>query len=342
MINKVRIGVIGLVHDHVWRILNEFRNVKDAEVLCAADPNKPLLARAREMSVKKTYKSYEELLSKEEIDAVIVYTENSRHADVTELAAERGLHVMVEKPMAANLEQAERMLRASKKHGIKLMVNYPTAWRAAFREAYKLAEEGLIGRIYQVRYRAAHAGPKEIGCSKYFYEWLYNRELNGAGAYMDYCCYGANMCRWILGMPEKAVAIGGTYVRDYLTVEDNAVLLMGYKKAMEIAEASWSQIGEGVPPRYTLILNGSEGVIAAGEELRIFTAGKRVWETVEPTPLEEGYRNAPEHFVKCIQHDKPFDAMVSAKYNRDAQAILEAGLISMMEDRVVYLSELEK
>ena len=340
MVDRLKIGVVGLVHDHVWGMLDEFRKVDGAEVTCASDVNEPLLDRVRELGVKRTYKSYENLFSGEEIDAVIVYTENSRHADVTERAAEEGLHVMVEKPMAANLEQAERMLKVSRKCGIKLMVNYPTAWYPTFREAYRNANEGLVGRVYQVRYRAAHEGPKEIGCSRYFYEWLYNKELNGAGAFMDYCCYGANMCRWVLGVPERAVALGGTYVRDYLTVEDNAVLLMGYQKAMGIAEASWSQVGEGVPPRYTLIINGSDGVIAAGKQLRVYTAEKKGWETLEPPPLERGRRSGPEHFVTCIREDKPVDDVVSPICNRDAQAILEAGLISMQEDRAVYLREL--
>lgn len=342
MISKVKLGVVGLVHDHVWGILRELRELSNAEIISAADVNEPLLSKIRrEYGVKRTYRNYEELLKKEDVEAILVYTENSRHADVTEAASERGIHVMVEKPMAANLEQAQRMFDAARRYGIKLMINYPTAWFPPMRYAYTLAEEGRIGRVYMVRYRAAHEGPKEIGCSPYFYEWLYNAELNGAGAFMDYCCYGANMCRWILGVPEKVTALGGTYVRDYLNVEDNAVLLMGYKRAMGIAEASWSQIGEGVPPRYTLILNGSEGVIAAGAEtLRIYTADSRKWRILDVPPLEKGRRNGPEHFVTCILEDRPFDSLLSALYNKDAQAILEAGLISMKEDRTVYLSEL--
>ncbi len=338
---RLKIGIIGLVHDHVWGIINEFREIKDIEIPCVSDLNEPLLLKAKESGIKKTYKSCEDMLAEEELDAVIVYTENSRHAEVTELAAERGLHVMVEKPMAANLEQAERMLKATRKSGIKLMVNYPTAWYPVTRHAYKLAQEGSIGRIYQVRYRAAHEGPKEIGCSRYFYEWLYDEKLNGAGALMDYCCYGANLCRWILGIPGKVAGIGGTYVRDYLRVEDNAVLLMGYRKAMGIAEASWSQIGEGVPPRYTLVMNGSEGVIAAGKELKIYTPESKNWQKIEPASPKEGMRNGPEHFVTCIREDKPVEDSVSPLYNRDAQAILEAGIISMREDRAVYLKELK-
>jgi len=338
---KLRIGVVGLVHDHVWNILEYIRKIEGVEIPCASDVNEPLLAKIKELGVKRTYTSHEELIASEEIDAVLVYTENSVHADVTELAAETGLHVMVEKPMAANLKQAERMLSISRKADIKLMINYPTAWSPRIRHAYTLAKKGLIGTIYQIRYRAAHQGPKEMGCSSYFYEWLYNKKLNGAGAFMDYCCYGANMSRWILGFPAKAIALGGTYVRDYLAVEDNALLLMGYKKAMGIAEASWSQIGDGVPPRYTLIINGSEGNIAAGpKELVVYTMETEAWEKIKAPPLKEGERNAPEHFVECVRKDKSIDDMVSAEYSRDVQAILEAGLTSMREERVVHLNEL--
>ena len=337
--DKLKIGVIGLIHDHIWGVLNSFKKIEDASITCVADSNIPLLTKVKELGVK-TYRSYTDLLSKEKVDAVLVYVENNCHADITELAAEKGMHVMVEKPMAANLAQADRMLKASRKHGIRLMVNFPTAWNAEIREARRLASEGLVGSIYQVRYRAAHAGPKEIGCSPYFYGWLYNKDLNGAGAFIDFCCYGANVSRWILGVPEKAVALGGKYVRDYLTVEDNAVLLIGYKKAMGIAEASWSQVGEIAPSYYPFTVNGSEGNIVAGKDLRVYSVGKKDWEILKAPPLEEARSNCAEHFVSCILEDRPFDDVVSAAYNRDVQAILEAGLISMREDKTVYIREL--
>jgi len=115
MRKTVRLGIVGLVHDHVWGVLNQFVALGNAEVTCAADMNEPLLKRVKDIGVKRTYKRYEDLLADEKIDAVIVYTENSRAADVTEAAAEHGLHVMVEKPMAASLEQAQQMCRAAEK-----------------------------------------------------------------------------------------------------------------------------------------------------------------------------------------------------------------------------------
>jgi predicted dehydrogenase len=340
MESKLQIGIVGLIHDHVWDILSQFNQVKNAIVTCAADLNVSLLEKVKNFGIKNTYKFYHEMLQNEKLDAVIVYNENSHHVDVVEMAANLGIHAMVEKPMAANLDQAKEMYRCAEKSGIKLMINYPTAWWSTIIHGYKMAKDGCIGKLYQVRYRAAHQGPKEMGCSKYFYEWLYDKELNGGGALIDYCCYGASMSRWTFGIPTKVIALGGKYVREYLTVEDNSILLMDYKKAMGIAEASWSQIGEGIPPRYTLIFNGSEGVIAAGEELKICTSEEGDFQKILPPQLDKGSRNGPEHFITCIHEDKPFKDLVSPLNNLDTQLILEAGLISMKEDRAVYLKEL--
>lgn len=340
MERKLGIGVIGLVHDHVWGVLDQFKAIEDVELRCAADVNEPLLEKVRELGIKNTYSRYEDLLTKEKIDAVIVYTENSRAADVTQAAAEQGLHVMVEKPMAATLEQAQRMHRAAEKHGTRLMVNYPTTWHPPTKHACRLARQGIVGHVYQVWRRTGHEGPKEIGCSPYFYEWLYDAKLNGAGAFMDFCCYGVNLCRWILGVAEKATALRGTYVRDYLTVDDNAALLLGYKKAMGIIEGTWSQIGQGEPTQYTFVVRGSEGTIAVGPSIQVYTSERKDWEKVEPAPLEVGAQNGPQHFVRCLMQDEDFEDTVSPSFNVDVQAMLEAGLISIRENRTVPLGEL--
>ena len=337
---KLEVGVLGLVHDHLWSNLRILGSMENAEVTCAADPNRPLLEQVKRMGVRKTYKRYEDLLSKEDLDAVLVYTENGRAAHVTEAAAERGLHVMTEKPMAATLEQAQRMHRVAEKNGIRLMVNFPTTWSPAIRHAGQLAKEGAIGHIYQVWRRTGHKGPKEIGCSPYFYRWLYDEKLNGAGAYMDFCCYGVNICRWILGTAEKATALEGTYVRDYLKVDDNAVLLLGYKKAMGVLEGTWSQIGEGGPVQYQCILRGSEGTIAVSQDVQVYSEKNEGWKKIDPPPLEEGRQNGPQHFIRCILKDEAFEDTVSAKFNVDVQAMLEAGLVSMRENRTVPIKEL--
>ena len=70
-----------------------------------------------------------------------------------------------------------------------------------------MAQAGEIGQLWQVKYRAAHQGPVELGCSRQFCEWLYDEELNGAGALMDYCCYGAVLAEVLLGKPDQVTGI---------------------------------------------------------------------------------------------------------------------------------------
>ncbi|MEM2314588.1 MAG: Gfo/Idh/MocA family oxidoreductase, partial [Candidatus Bathyarchaeia archaeon] len=266
MSRKYRLGVAGLVHDHVWGLLNQFKNTEKVDVVAAADLNPPLLERVKDLyGVNKTYTDFSEMLEKNNLDLILLCMENSRHADVVEAAAEKGVHVIMEKPMSANLEQAERIVKAAEKHRIKVMVNYPTTWSPAIQQAYKMVKEGRIGEIFHIRFRGAHAGPKEIGCSPYFYTWLYNKELNGAGALMDYCCYGVNLSLWFLGrMPQSVVGVMGTLARTYLEVDDNAVIIMDFKNAFGIAEACWSQVGSY--PIHGPIINGVDGSLAVEED----------------------------------------------------------------------------
>ncbi|MGQ9629185.1 MAG: Gfo/Idh/MocA family protein [bacterium] len=266
-----RIGVIGLVHDHVWGLIRQFQDSGMAEIVAAWDENPPLLGKiSREHGVQKNYPDYMDLLKQEKPDAVLVATENNRKVEIVKAAAKRGIHVMTEKPMAATLKEADTMLKAAERGGITLMVNWPTAWSPAIQMAYDIVKKGTIGRVYQMRYRGAHAGPKEVGCSKYFYEWLYSREKNGGGALIDYCCYGANLCRWFLGRPQSVTGVAGRLVKDYIDVEDNAILLLRYPNAIGIAEASWSQIGDA--PTHGPIINGSKGTILVDRKgITLFT-----------------------------------------------------------------------
>ncbi len=128
-----------------------------------------------------------------------------------ELAASYGKPMMVEKPMADSLANAERIRVAAVNAGVPLMVNWPTAWQPAIRHALDMALSHDLGEVFRFSFRGGHRGPKEYGCSPYFYGWLYDRRRNGAGAYIDYCGYGASLARLIFGMPSRASATIGHF-----------------------------------------------------------------------------------------------------------------------------------
>jgi len=193
-----------------------------------------------------------------------------------------------------------------------------------------MAQVGELGQLWQVRYRAAHQGPVELGCSRQFCEWLYDAELNGAGALMDYCCYGAVLAEVLLGQPESVSGLRvRTGLKPDLALEDNAVLLLKYPHALATTEASWTQIGHLTS--YSATIYGNKGTvqIEPGHDGRILHAtaehpdGIALHVAAQPDHL----RNASTHFLAAI--DDPameIHPLCDAGHGLNAQRILEEGI----------------
>jgi predicted dehydrogenase len=336
MAETCRVGLAGLIHDHIWGMLRWWRELDGASLVAAADVNPPLVERARsEFGVERTYADYQEMLDREPLDIVVVAMDNAGTADVVVAAAAKGCHVMSEKPMAATLEQADRMVEACRRAKVQLMINWPTAWSPGIQTVDRLVREGAIGRIHKVKYLAAHQGPKEIGCSPYFYDWLYDATRNGAGALMDYCCYGADLAAHWLGRPASVVGIKGTLVKEQFPVDDNAVILMKYPGAFGIAEASWTQQspdGSANPSVY-----GDTGTLSViGNRVRLGRLNREP-EWIEPDPPSPGRRNGAEYLVSSLRAGTPVEGMCSAQTSRTAQEILQRGLESAQQGREISL-----
>jgi predicted dehydrogenase len=326
MAKTYRVGVASLVHDHIWGELKQWQALPNAEVVAAGDINADLRERAQQRGIARVYESWRAMLDAEadNLDIVQVTSENSAHAEIVEAAAALGKHIIVEKPMAATLAQAERMVAAAEKAGVLLLVNWPTAWIPAFQEMERRIVAGEIGQVRYFKYRSAHNGPREIGCDPHFVEWLYDAEKNGAGAYMDYCCYGAAMCARFLGLPEKVTGLRGVFAKDYPIPDDAAIVAMQYPHALGVAEASWVQ-----PTGYATanpVAYGSEGALSLqGGKVNVLKVGQP-GETVEAPPTQAPRRSGPEYLIHCIETGSPIEGVCSAKVSRDAQEILEAGL----------------
>jgi predicted dehydrogenase len=320
---KFRLGVAAMVHDHVWGELHHWAQRHDVEIVAAGDVNADLRERIQQKyDVPRVYDSWQEMIESEELDIVQAASENNVCADIVEACAAKGIHVVSEKPMSATLDQANRMIRAMEKSGIKLMINWPTAWGATFQEMERRILNGDIGQLNYFKYRSAHNGPKEIGCDPHFWDWLYDEEKNGAGALMDYCCYSADMCARFLGLPQQVTGFRGVFVKDYPLPDDNAIILMKYSNAFGVAEASWTQtVGYATNNPVAYGTGGSLAV--AGDKLILQTPGNV--EIITPQETQAPRRNAPEYFIHCLQNDLPIEGYCSPYVSRDAQEILEAG-----------------
>jgi len=340
MAGKLRVGVLGLTHDHIWSNLADLRASPLGELVAAADPNLPLLEKAEsQYGCPAVFESYEEMLEETDLDAVYVYADNATSVDLVEMAAEAGLPAMVEKPMAADLTGADRMLAASRTANVQLMVSWPIAWWPGLQHALTMVAAGEVGQVTGVKYRGAHAGPKEIGCSPYFYDWLYDADLNGGGALIDYCSYGAALARHLLGLPSRVTAVAGRLAKEYITVEDNAVIVMEWPGAIAIAEASWTQIGH--LGSYATTIYGTEGTIVVaprdGGGVLLATAEHDDGIEVEVPPLPPESANSTAYFLSKLAHGDPIEGLCTARIGRDAQEILEAGLIAAASGSAVSL-----
>jgi len=243
---KVRLGVAGMTHGHVNWILNSMEGT-NYEVVGFAEENDTLVQRLFEnygISEKLRFRTLEELIDHVHPEGVLVFNSIYEHLEVVETCAPRGIHVMVEKPMAVSLDHARKMERLAEENDILLLTNYETTW---YGTTTRLMDEVLskhkIGEIRKVVVRDGHQGPYEIGVNHEFFIWLTDPVLNGGGALIDFGCYGANLITRIMRnqRPISVTAVTQQIKPDiYPKVDDEATIILTYPEAQAIIQASWN------------------------------------------------------------------------------------------------------
>lgn len=243
---KLNVVVAGLNHDHVYLIMNSYEK-GDVNIIGISESNTDLIKRFKQRYKLPDSLFNEDLTSLLKIrkpDVVLAYNAINDHLAVVEAAAPLGISVMVEKPLATTVKQAERMALLARQHKIHLLTNYETTWYPSNQQAYvKIKTNNEIGKIRKMVVHDGHQGPKEINVSKEFLSWLTDPVKNGGGAIVDFGCYGANLMTWMMDgqAPIAVTAITRQLKKDvYPNVDDDATILLEYPDATGIIEASWN------------------------------------------------------------------------------------------------------
>lgn len=241
----LKVGVVGLTHTHVhWILGREDRG--DIKVVGIVESNLDLAQRYMKqhgLPMSLVYPTMEAMVAAVDVEAVTAFGSIYEHLEVVQFFAPRGIHVMVEKPLAVSMEHATEMARLAKKHNIHLLTNYETSWYATNKRAYDMVQGGELGALRKVIVRDGHEGPIEIGVNQEFLDWLTDPAQNGGGALTDFGCYGANLVTWLnKGIrPVSVSAVTKTHKPDkYPKVEDEAIILLEYPTMTAIIEASWN------------------------------------------------------------------------------------------------------
>jgi len=318
----LKVGVVGLTHTHVhWIFGSEPRG--EIKIVGIVEPNKELAQRYADQynfSMDKVYDTIEELIDKTNPEAVTAFGTIYEHLNVVEVAAPKGIHVMVEKPLAVSMEHATKMKALAKKHNIHLLTNYETTWYPTNHKAYELTkDENTIGAIRKVVVRDGHKGPKKIGVNEEFLEWLIDPVQNGGGAITDFGCYGANLLTWFMEgkRPNSVTAITQQLQpENNPKVDDESIILLQYDSAVAIIQGSWNwPIG-----RKDLEIYGLKGAIYADNrhDLRV--------------RISEGYDGYDEKTMKLEERKAPYD---------DPFALFAAVIKNEIELEVFNLNSLE-
>ncbi len=197
----LKVGVAGLNHDHVNSIMNQNKN-GEVIIIGIAEGDAQLVQKYKtrfHLPDSLFYKSVPEMLQHIKPDAVLAYNAIADHMAVVEACAPKGISVMVEKPLATTVKDAEHMAALARRYKIQLLTNYETTWYPTNQQVFEMIHtDNAIGPIRKMVIHDGHQGPVEIGCSPDFLKWLTNPVKNGGGAVMDFGCYGANLMTWLM------------------------------------------------------------------------------------------------------------------------------------------------
>ena len=240
----LRLAVAGITHAHLGEVVRRLDR-GDFQVVGVAEPRDEYRARNQltgRIDANLFYADLGQMLDVTKPEVVVAYGSIYDHLAIVEACAPRGVHVMVEKPLAVDVKAAKRIEQLAKKYGIMVLTNYETTWYSTNQHARRLIEEGRIGDILRINIYDGHEGPKEIGCAPMFLEWLTDPVLNGGGAVIDFGCYGANLATWLLHgqTPTSVYAVLKHHKPDvYPRVDDDATIVVEYPGCTVQIMASW-------------------------------------------------------------------------------------------------------
>jgi predicted dehydrogenase len=336
-----RIAIDGLTHTHVHWLLGRAKD-SDIEIVGIAEKNRELAGRyLKQYNLPLTllYPTLPELLQHVRPEAVAAFNSIFEHLSTVQTCAPKGIHVMVEKPLAVSMDHAVQMEALARKHNIHLLTNYETTWYGSNYRAQALLDS--LGTLRKLVVHDGHQGPKEIGVNKEFLDWLTDPVLNGGGALTDFGCYGANLATWLLKgqRPTSVFAVTQQIKPDiYPKVDDEATIVLTYPKSQVIIQASWNWPYN----RKDMEVYGTRGhVVADRESVRIKPSAEAKEYTVAVPSRPRPYHDPFAYLAAVVRGDVRMDKsdLSALENNLIVVEILEAARKSAKEGRRIELKQ---
>lgn len=344
---RVRVVIVGLVHDHARGLFGPLSRNPNVELVGISEPDTTLAVKYAaqfHLDQKLFYTDMDKMLDETHPDAVLVYTDILDHRKVIEAAARRGIPSMVEKPLATTVADALAIQKAAHEHHVQVLVNYETTWYSSNAEAIREVADGKLGAVRRVVVHDGHEGPKEIGVSPDFLNWLTDPVKNGAGAMFDFGCYGADLMT-VLMHGETPVSVTAVALTDkpdiYPKVEDDATIIVRYKGAQAVLQPSWTWTFS----RKDMEVYGTKGYVVteASDHMRARYVPEKAESEVAVPPLASNQESSLNYLAGVLRGEiHPDGDLTSLDTNMIVVQILAAARESAKTGRTIDLKPLPK
>jgi myo-inositol 2-dehydrogenase/D-chiro-inositol 1-dehydrogenase len=342
---KTKIALLGagFITDIHMESYHRFIPEADVVAVYARKPEKAK-AFAGKYNIPKWYSEISEIITNSGCDVVDICLPNYLHAEATLMAAAAGKHVIVEKPLAVTLEEADSMIAACKKAGVHLMYAEELCFAPKYERVRQMVNEGAIGKVYMLKQSEKHSGPHT--------DWFYDIKFAGGGVIMDMGCHAIGWFRWMLNNVKATsvyASISTVLHNERTKGEDNSIIIIEFENGVTaLAEDSWAKHG-GMDDRCEV--HGTGGVMYAdlfmgnaaityskngygyAMEKADTTTG---WSfTVFEEAFNQGYPHELKHFIECIQQNKK--PLVTGEDGRAVLEIIYAAYASAGEGKKITL-----
>jgi predicted dehydrogenase len=333
---RTKIAILGAGFITDIHLESYHRFIPEAEVVAVYARNaEKAKSFAAKHHIPKWYTDVDTLLKESDCEIVDICLPNFLHAEACIKAANAGKHVIIEKPLAVTLEEADAMIDACKKAKVKLMYAEELCFAPKYERVRHLVKEGAVGDVYMLKQSEKHSGPHT--------DWFYDINLAGGGVLMDMGCHAMEWFRWMLdnAKPVSVYASMSTVLHKERTKgEDNSIVIVEFENGVTaVAENSWAKHG-GMDDRSEV--HGTGGVVYAdlfmgnaaisyskhGYGYAMEKADTTVgWSfTVFEEVFNQGYPHELKHFVDCVRNNK--EPFVTGEDGRVVLEILYAAYAS--------------
>ncbi len=298
----LRFGILGFAHVHADAYAHILLDMPGVNLVGFSESNASYGERAVQQYCLKHFESHASLLA-QNLDAVIVCSENSRRREPVVLAANAGVHVLCEKPIATNLDDARAMRDSCHENNTKFMTAFPMRFDPSLQQLRARILGGELGQVFGLN------GVNHSENPALHRAWFADKELAGGGASMDHVVHLADLYHWLLKAETKTVQANlvNPFAPEF-SVETAGLALLTLENKNQVVHAaidcSWSRPNNY--PRWghlkleVMAENGAVEIDAFAEHLNVYTATGLEWPGFGPdlnwAMLQE--------FCDCIRQDR--------------------------------------